>query len=210
MQRRTGALVHHPEPGDQGSGGQPLLVGRIDLPDIVWLLGPMPGFDPGPPGRGRSQTMPVQPASQRPVGGDLGGGGDAGQFDSDSPAPPVGMEAAEVQDRLQQRRSWRGTASAAISGTQVTGGAIACLRPVGAASQIADRADGQVESPGDLRRRSPEAGHPSNGQSEREVGGARHGNRLHGPGIRRIPALYRRSIMHETSVSGFRTKPRVR
>jgi hypothetical protein len=85
--------------------------------------------------------MPVQPAPQRPVRGDRGVRGDAGQFDPDAERPPTGMLAAEIQDRLQQR--WvraRVTTAVVIAGDQIGQGLITGLRLEGASRQVSNRA----------------------------------------------------------------------
>jgi len=84
----------------------------------------------------------MQPAPQRPVRGDLGIGGDPSQFDPDAHRPPAGVLAAEVQDRLQQRRVRGGvTAAVIIARGQIGQGLIAGLCPEGASRQVSNRAD---------------------------------------------------------------------
>jgi hypothetical protein len=84
----------------------------------------------------------MQPAPQRPVRGDLGIGGDPSQFDPDAHRPPTGMLAAEVQDRLQQRRVRAGvTAAVVIARGQIGQGPIIGLGLEGASCQVANRAD---------------------------------------------------------------------
>ena len=77
------------------------------------------------------------------------------------------MVAAEVQDRLQQRRVQAGTTAAAvIAGGQVGGGPALGLGPQGAADQVAGGARRQAELPSDLGRGDPEASHPGDGQPQ--------------------------------------------
>jgi hypothetical protein len=104
-------------------------------------LGPMPGYGSGPAGRGRRQAMPVQPAPQRPVRGDLGVRGDPGQFGPDAGRTPTRMLAAEIQDRLQQRWVRARVATAiVIAGGQIGQGLITSLRLEGASRQVSNRA----------------------------------------------------------------------
>jgi hypothetical protein len=104
-------------------------------------LGPMPGFGAGPTGRSRRQAMLVQPAPQRPVRGDLGVGGDPSQFDPDAGRPPPGMLAAQIQDRLQQRRVRAGVPAAGrIAGGQIGQGLVTGLRLPGPPCQVSNRA----------------------------------------------------------------------
>jgi hypothetical protein len=166
MQRRARAFIGHPQPGDHLAGGQPLLVGGVDLPDLMRALGAVPGFGPRPTGRGRGQAMPAEPALERAVRGDRAAGAPPSQLDPDADGPPAGMPAAEVEDRLQEWGVRAGvTTAGVIAGDQIRAGPITGLRRRGASDQVADRADGQVESPSDLRRGGPEPGHAGDGQA---------------------------------------------
>ena len=211
MQRGAGALVDHPQPGDQRPGGQPLLIGGVDLPGLVRPLGPAAGLGPGPPRRGRGQAVLVQPSPEGPVGGDLDPRGDPAQLDADAGGPPAGVAAAEVQDRLEQGRGRAGaTAAGVIAGGQAGDGLALGLGPPGAADQVAGRAHRQSESSGDLGRVGPEAGHLSDGQSQRQIGGAWHGGSLRGSKREGIPGLYPTAESHGTFASGFHTEQGVR
>ena len=75
------------------------------------------------------------------------------ELDPDAGGSPTRVPAPQVEGRLQERGLRPGvTPAGVIVGRQLGEGPIAGLRPRGAAGQVADRADGQVESPGDLRR----------------------------------------------------------
>jgi hypothetical protein len=96
-----------------------------------------------------------------------------------------------------------------IVGQEPSATATTRLRLERALSQIADRAQGQVELAGNLRRGGPESDQPSNGQPQREFGGAWHRSQLPNPQTSRIRGPYQRAEPHETFLSGFRTKLRV-
>jgi hypothetical protein len=207
VQRRARAFVDHPQPADHPAGGQPLLVGGVDLPDVMRVLGPVTGFGPASTGRGRGQAMPAEPTLEGAVRGDLDPGAHPSQLDPDADGPPTGMLAAESEDRLHQGGLGAGvTTAGVIAGDQTHEGPITGLRLRGTSDQISDRAEGQVELPGDLRRGGPEPGHPGDGQARREFGGTWHRSGLPDPRTKRILGLYRRAEMHGTFVSGFRTK----
>jgi hypothetical protein len=117
------------------------------------------------------------------------------------------MLAAEIEDRIQQRRGRAGVTSAGlVAGDQIREGPIAGLRLQGTSCQVSDRADGQLELAGDRGRGGPKSGHPGDSEPQREFGGAWHRSRLPDPGTNRIPGLYRRAEPHGTFMSGFRTK----
>lgn len=130
-------------------------------------LGPAaagPGSEP--PRRGRGQAMLTQPTPEGPVGGDFNLRSNPVQFDLDAGRPPTRVAAAEIQDRLQQRRGRAGpAATAVIAGSQADVGLAVGLGPPGEVRQIAGRAHGQTELPGDLGRGGPDADHPGDGQS---------------------------------------------
>jgi hypothetical protein len=116
-----------------------------------------------------------EPSPEGPIGGDLNRRGDPEQLDADAGGPPAGVAAAEVQDRLEQGRVRAGAAATAvIAGDQAGHGSALGLGLEGAARQVAGRADRQAELAGDLGRGGPEAGHPRDGQSQGEFGGAWH------------------------------------
>jgi hypothetical protein len=107
----------------------------------------------GPAGRGRRQAMLMQPAVERPVRGDLGIWGNPSQFDPDAQRPPAGMLAAEIQDRPPQRRVRAGMpATVVIAGGQIGQGLLAGLGLEDASCQVANRAQRQIELPGELRK----------------------------------------------------------
>ncbi len=84
----------------------------------------------------------------------------------DADGAPAGMLATEIEDRLEQRVSRAGlTAAGGVAGGQIGVGAISGLRLGGASDQVADGADGQIESPSDLRRGEPEPGQASDGEA---------------------------------------------
>jgi hypothetical protein len=199
VQRRPRTFIGHPQPGDHRPGGQPLLIGSIDLPGLVRPLGAVAGRGAVAAGWGRCQAMPVQPAAEGPIRGDFQPRGGLGQLDPDAGRSPAGVAATEVEDRLQRRRV-RGamTAAPVIAGGQVGRGPVVSLRLAGAAHQVAGRADGQSELAGDLRRCGPEAGHPSDGQSQGEFRGTWHRKRLPGSGRDGIPRLYPTARSHGT------------
>jgi hypothetical protein len=121
------------------------------------------------------------------------------------------MLAAEIQDRPQQRRLRAGVpATVVIAWGQIGQESLAGRCPEGASCQIPNRAQRQVELPGDLGRSGPEAGHLSDGQSQGKLGGAWHRSRLPEPATDGILGLYPIAESHETFVSGFRTKHGVR
>jgi hypothetical protein len=139
------------------------------------VLGPLPGPGRGPAGRSRGQAVPAEPALERPLRGPGGSRVHPSQFDVDADSPPAGVLAAEVQDRSQEWRSRRWvTPTGVIGGQELSGKATPGLRREGPLCQISDCAHGQVELPGDLRRGGPESGHPSDGEPQREFGGAWH------------------------------------
>jgi hypothetical protein len=114
------ARVDHSQPGDHHPGGQPFLVGGIDLPDLMRVLGPVAGLGLSPTGRGRGQAVPAEPALECAVGGDLDRGVRASQFDPHADGPPAGMLAAESQGRLQERGGRAGvTTAGAVVGGQI-------------------------------------------------------------------------------------------
>jgi hypothetical protein len=80
----------------------------------------------------------------------------------------------------------------------------------GKSYQVANRAGRQAELASDLGRGGPETGHPSDGHSEREFGGAWHRERLPELGTEGLPGLYPTAESHETFASGFRTEHSVR
>jgi hypothetical protein len=175
MQRRARAFIDHPQPGDHPAVGQSLLVGGIDLPDVVRMLGPVARFGPSPTGRGRGQAVAAEPALEGAVGGDRDLGAGTSQLDPDADGPPAGMLASEVEDRLEEGGRWIGSATAGvITGDQLGEGSVSGLGLRGPADQISDGADGQLESPSDLRRGGPEPGHLGESQAQRQFGGARH------------------------------------
>src|SRR5271165_3455949 len=61
-QRCPRAFINHPKPANHPAIGQAFLVGGIDLPRVVRVLGPLPTPALRPTGWGRSQIMPAQPA----------------------------------------------------------------------------------------------------------------------------------------------------
>ena len=185
MQRRPRAFINHPQPGDQLAIGQPLLIGGIDLPDLVRVLGPLPARGLGSSGRGRGQAVPAQPSLECPLRGDRRGRMMAAQLDLDAPGPPTGVLAAQVQGRFQKRwgRS-RVAPSGLIPGLQAdrdTHGP----RLEDATCQVSDRAARQVELLSDLGGGGPESDHASQDQPPRKIRGAWHRNQLPDPkGIR--------------------------
>ena len=75
------------------------------------------------------------------------------------------MLAAEIQDRLQQRRVGAGvTAAVVVARGEIGQGLITGLGPEGASCQVSNRTDGQIELPGDLGRCGAESGHPGDGE----------------------------------------------
>jgi hypothetical protein len=110
--------------------------------------------------------MLPQPSPEGPVGRDFDLRGDPAQFDADPRCPPPRVASAEVQDRRQRGRVRAGaTAASVITGDQAGVGLPVGLRPPDEARQIANRAQGQAELPGDLGRSGPDANHPGDGQS---------------------------------------------
>jgi hypothetical protein len=84
----------------------------------------------------------MQPAPQRSVRGDRGARGDPSQFDPDAHRPPAGMPAAEIQDRLQERRVGAGgPAAVVIARGQIDQGPLIGLCLQGSPAQVTNRAD---------------------------------------------------------------------
>jgi hypothetical protein len=83
------------------------LVGGIDLPGLVRLLGPVSGPGLGPSGPGRRQVVAPQPALEGPLRGHLGFRFHPNQLDQDTSSPPAGMLTAEIQHGSQKWRSRR-------------------------------------------------------------------------------------------------------
>jgi hypothetical protein len=75
------------------------------------------------------------------------------------------MPATEIEDRLQQWRVRAGaTTAVVVAGGQIGQGLITGLGRDGASRQVSDRAQRQIELPGDLGWGGPEAGHLGDGQ----------------------------------------------
>jgi len=206
VQHGAGALVDDPEPGDPGAAGQPLLVGGVDLPDVVRPGGPGPGGAGPPPGGRRGQAVAAEPALDRPLRGEPGRRAGPRQLDADPPGAPAGVEAAEVEGGLPQRRVGRPGPAGAIARQQRGMGPVGSAAE-GVADQIPGRARGQAELGGDLGGGGAAAEHQVDGDPQAEVGGA--GHRLGLPGLGDRHRLYRARAPTRNIVSLFRTELRV-
>jgi len=113
-QRCPRAFINHPKPANHPAIGQAFLVGGIDLPHVVRVLGPLPTPALRPTGWGRSQVMPAQPALNGPHGGEFGLKGHPLQFDADAAGTPAGMLTAQLKGGFQQRRSCDWARSTAV------------------------------------------------------------------------------------------------
>jgi len=97
-QHGPAALLGDTQPGDHLSGGEPLLLNRIDLPDLMHLAGTsLLTIAAGPSRRRRLQPFPLQPPLQRAFAGKRLCGEQGLQFQSNSSGSPAGMLLAERQ-----------------------------------------------------------------------------------------------------------------
>jgi hypothetical protein len=122
--------------------------------------------------------MLAQPALECPHRGGRRRRVPLGQRHSDAPAPPTGVQTAQVEGGLKQ---WRGHEPVWPAGviTWQERGVVAigsCLER--ALSQISDGARGQPELAGNVGIAGSEPNHTIQGQSESQFSGTRHGNPL--------------------------------
>jgi hypothetical protein len=127
-----------------------LLIGGVDLPDLVRVLRSVLGRGVRPTGWGRGQAVPPEPALERPHLGERGPRVHSAQLDPDAPGAPAGVEAAELEGGLHQRRGCRGVAPTAVIAGLQGGGVGIGPRLKGPSHQAPDRALGQVELAGDV------------------------------------------------------------
>jgi hypothetical protein len=114
LQSRARAFIDHPQPGDEPAIGQSFLVGGIDLPSLVGVLGALPARGPGPSCRSRGQAVPKQPALEGPHAGQRQSQPHPAELDADAAGSPAGMLPAQREGGFQQWRSRGGTSPTGV------------------------------------------------------------------------------------------------
>ena len=148
MEHRPRALIDHPQPGDHRAVGQPFLVGGIDLPGVVRMLGPSPTPGPGPAGRGRGQSCRRSHRRMVRTEGSAAGAHPP-QLDPDPAAAPTGVLPAQLEDGLQRRRGRRWARPTGMYGAVMPRGAI------GPASGVGGSDHGRCSRGGRVAERCP-------------------------------------------------------
>jgi hypothetical protein len=101
LQNRPRAFIDHAQPGNHLAAGEVFLVGGINLPGVVGMLGSLPATALRPTGWGWSQVVLAQPALDRPRRGDFLPLIHPRQLDADAAGAPAGMLTAQLEDRFQ-------------------------------------------------------------------------------------------------------------
>jgi hypothetical protein len=98
LQHGAGTLIHHPQPADQLPGGQGFLFGRVDLPDLVRLRGPVGALAARSARARRLQPVPAKPPLDGPVGRQRLLGEEVAQFQAQPAGTPARVLAAQGED----------------------------------------------------------------------------------------------------------------